>query len=85
MQQRLADEIGGVARTELAHGFGAVALEGARADVHAKRALLVGIAVTDQAQHFALALRQWFAAGFRREMPTVTPTSTTSATTDQMI
>ena len=35
MQQRRTDEVRGVARTELAHRLGAMALEGARTDLHA--------------------------------------------------
>mgnify|MGYP000560108180 CR=1 FL=1 len=54
--QRLAHEIGGVLRAQLAHCFGAVAFEGARADAHAQRALLVGATFADQGKHLALAM-----------------------------
>ena len=57
MQQRRADQIRGVARPELAHRLGAMALERARAYLHPQRALLVRIALADQPQHFALRRR----------------------------
>src|SRR5437016_3441702 len=67
LQQRLADEIGGVAGAELAHRLGAMALERARADVHTQGALLVGATLADQAEHFALALCQRLLARLGRE------------------
>src|SRR5882757_9187027 len=58
MQQRRADEVRGVACTELAHRLSPMALEGARADLHPQRALLVRIALADQPQNLTLALGQ---------------------------
>ena len=58
MQQRRTDEVRRVARTELPHRHGAMALEGARADLHSERTLLVRITLAYQPQHLALALGQ---------------------------
>src|SRR6185437_9148221 len=66
LQQGSADEVGRVARPELSHRLCAMTLEGARADLHAKRALLVGIALADQIEDLALALGQRLLAGIRR-------------------
>src|SRR5215470_12531002 len=67
MQQGGADQIGRVARAQLAHGFGAVAFEGARADLHPQGTLLVGIAPADEVQHLAFTFGQGFLAKFSRE------------------
>ena len=66
MQQRRADEVRSVARAELTHHLCPVALEGARADLHAKRALLVGIAVADQVEDLALPPGQRLLVGIRQ-------------------
>ena len=65
MQQRGPHQIRRVPRAELSHRLGAVALERSRADLHPKRALLVGITFTDQVQDLALALGQRFAVCLR--------------------
>src|SRR5690348_4880398 len=75
LQQHGADEVGGVARPELSHRLCAMTLEGARADLHAKRALLVGIAFTDQVEDLALALGQRLLAGIRRQHGGRAPTA----------
>src|SRR5215813_3582191 len=67
MQQRRADQIRGIPRAELSHRFCPVTLEGAWADLHAKRALLVRIALADQIEDLALALGQRLLAGVRCE------------------
>src|SRR5829696_9329209 len=69
LQQRLADQIRGVAGTKLAHGLGAMALERPWADTHPQGALLVGATFADQAQHLALTLGQRLLAELRGERP----------------
>src|SRR5215813_7962562 len=67
MQERRADQIRSVARAELSHRLCPVALECARTDLHAERALLVRIALADQLQNLALAFGQGLLAGVRRK------------------
>ena len=67
MQQSGADQIRGVSRAQLPHGFRAVALESARTDLHPQGALLVGISLTDEAQDLAFAPGQRLLARFLRQ------------------
>src|SRR6187397_37497 len=67
MQQRGADQIRRVSRSELSHRLGAMAFEGSRADAHSQRALLVGATLADEVQNLALAPGQGFLAGLRRK------------------
>ena len=70
MQKRRADQVRGVARAQLPHRFGAVALKRPRADPHPQGALLVRIALADQLQDLALAPRERLLARFRRQYDT---------------
>src|SRR4051794_34604078 len=55
MAQYTAQQFGGIARADLAHDAGAIALDGARAQAKPARGLLVGFADGDPRQHLALA------------------------------
>src|SRR3954469_25621230 len=63
MQQRQTNQVRRVSRAKLPHGFGAVTFEGARADTHAQRALLVGIALADQVENLTLSLGERLLVG----------------------
>ena len=56
--QHDAHEVGGVLGAELFHDAGAMHLDGAGRDAELAAGLLVGLAVGDELQHFALARRE---------------------------